>query len=282
MIRNRATGLGFVAATSLLIVVDVAASELRERELDCLMEPRMMVKIGSPVEGLVDKVLVDRGDLVKQGQALASLESRVEEASVLLARARAENEFTIRQSRTRLDLARRKLERTARLRATDVVAAATFEEAQAEAQIAEAELREAELNLHLNRLELARSEEILSQRTIRSPVDGVIVERQLAPGEYRNTQSPMMTIAQMNPLNVEVYVPIAFYGQVRVGMRAEVRPEAPVGGVHGAEVVVIDRVVDAASGTFGVRLSLPNPEAALPGGLRCSVRFIEAVLPRQP
>lgn len=52
------------AATALLSNVAVAARE--QRELDCLMAPRMMIKIGSPVEGVVGKVLVDRGDRVKQ------------------------------------------------------------------------------------------------------------------------------------------------------------------------------------------------------------------------
>ncbi len=40
-----------------------------------------------------------------------------------------------------------------------------------------------------------------------------------------------------------------------------------------AEVGVVDKVVDAASGTFGVRLELPNPDTSLPAGLKCRVRF---------
>ena len=48
----------------------------------------------------------------------------------------------------------------------------------------------------------------------------------------------------------------------------------PGGGVHEATVAVVDRVVDAASATFGVRLELPNPNYALPGGLRCDIRFL--------
>ena len=40
-----------------------------------------------------------------------------------------------------------------------------------------------------------------------------------------------------------------------------------------ARVTVVDRVVDAASGTFGVRLELPNPDYRLPAGLKCKVRF---------
>jgi hypothetical protein len=52
-----------------------------------------------------------------------------------------------------------------------------------------------------------------------------------------------------------------------------VRPEAPIGGSHQAKVAVVDRVLDASSGTFGVRLELPNADRALPAGARCRVDF---------
>ena len=51
------------------------------------------------------------------------------------------------------------------------------------------------------------------------------------------------------------------------------KPEAPLTGEYTAKVTVVDRVVDAASGTFGVRLELPNHDLKLPAGLKCSVRF---------
>ena len=44
-------------------------------------------------------------------------------------------------------------------------------------------------------------------------------------------------------------------------------------GTHTARVKVVDPVIDAASGTFGVRLELPNPNYRLPAGLKCKVRF---------
>ena len=57
------------------------------------------------------------------------------------------------------------------------------------------------------------------------------------------------------------------------GMEIEVFPEIPAGSHHKASVKVIDRLLDAASGTFGVRLELPNRQHNLPGGIRCMARF---------
>ena len=62
---------------------------------------------------------------------------------------------------------------------------------------------------------------------------------------------------------------------VRKGMKAEVRPEEPYNNRYLAEVTIVDRVVDAASGTFGIRLELPNPKYNLPAGLKCKVVFLE-------
>jgi multidrug efflux pump subunit AcrA (membrane-fusion protein) len=52
-----------------------------------------------------------------------------------------------------------------------------------------------------------------------------------------------------------------------------VRPETPVGGELEAKVMVVDSLIDAASGTFGVRLELPNPGRRIPAGLRCRIEF---------
>jgi len=82
-----------------------------------------------------------------------------------------------------------------------------------------------------------------------------------------------MTIAQIDPLNVEVFVPVALYATIKVGTEATVIGEAPVGGRYIAKVEVIDPLMDARSGTFGIRLLLPNPDNKIPAGLRCKVEF---------
>jgi multidrug efflux pump subunit AcrA (membrane-fusion protein) len=82
-----------------------------------------------------------------------------------------------------------------------------------------------------------------------------------------------MRLAQIDPLNVEVILPVSQLLSIKVGMRAKVIPEAPIGGQYSAEVKIVDKVIDAASGTFGVRLELPNPNYRLPAGLKCRVIF---------
>ena len=240
---------------------------------DCLIQPKMVLKLGTPVPGLLSDVLVDRGTIVKKGDVVARLESGVEEAAVALAKARAEDDSAVRSSAAKLDFQRRKADRATELRKNDNIALSVADEAVTQAKVAESELNQAQVNLTMARLELNRANEVLKQRSIRSPINGVVIERTLGPGEYVFDQGHLITIAQIDPLIVEVSLPLTEFGKLRPGMAGEVYPEVPVGSQYTASVTIVDRVFDAASGTIGVRLEVSNPDYALSAGLKCQVRF---------
>lgn len=249
-------------------------------EFHCIMEAQQLVKLASPVVGVLSELVVDRGDFVRKDQFLGKLEDSVEEASAAFAKIKATNDFPIKSIEARLEFLRRKHQRADQLVAKEAASQASLDEASSDAKVAEQQLKEAELNFNLAQVEYKRTEALLRQRTLRSPIDGLVVERLLVPGEYRNEQSPILTIAEMDPLRVEVFLPIRYFGRIDVGSDAEVRPEEPVGGVYSARVIVVDRVMDAASATFGVRLKLPNPDFKLPAGVRCKIRFTQNVSDR--
>ena len=214
---------------------------------DCLIEPRVVVTVGSSIDGVIENVLVDRGDTVKAGQVVARLMSGVEAASVDVRKTKAE--FGARKSERNEGLARQQL-------------------------ISIQEKDELDTERRMNEAELRRDVEALNQRTILSPIDGVVVERYLSKGELlRQDKARILKLAQLDPLHVEIVMPYTAYGSIRIGMVGLVTVSAPGRGTHKATVTVVDRTIDAASGTFGVRLELPNPELRIPSGLKCQVRF---------
>lgn len=237
-----------------------------------LIEPHRVIKVGSPTEGILATVDVDRGDLVQKGQVLATLESSVEKANMEVARARAEMEGPLKAKQASKELFQGKKNRVEQLYKKDLASASEMEEAEANRDVSDMQLQEAAENKRLAELEYKRAAEVVKRMSIRSPVDGVVVERFLSPGEYVKEQ-PVLKLAQIDPLNVEVIIPAEHLLSIKVGMRAKVVPEAPVGGEYTAVVKIVDRVIDAASGTFGVRLHLPNPGNRLPAGLKCKVIF---------
>ncbi|MCK9230530.1 MAG: efflux RND transporter periplasmic adaptor subunit [Syntrophales bacterium] len=210
-----------------------------------IIEPSEVIEVSSQVPGIIESVAVERGERIRGGQTLAVLKSGVETAQVELARAR-------------LDFGKRRVLRNEELYQKQMISIHEKDEMETEVRIMELQLQEA-----LERLKL---------RTIVSPVTGTVVERHLGPGEYIGEGS-IMRIARINPLNVEVVVPVDLYGTIAKGMKAEVRPELPLRGVFQGTVVIVDEVIDAASGTFGVRVELSNPDHRLPAGLNCTVRF---------
>ena len=63
------------------------------------------------------------------------------------------------------------------------------------------------------------------------------------------------------------------YGRVQLNATASITPELPNAAPVSARVILIDKMLDAASNTFRVTLTLPNPGNALPAGLRCRADF---------
>jgi RND family efflux transporter MFP subunit len=256
----------------LLFVPAVAAAQ----DYDCLIEARQTVEIRSPVEGLVESVLVDRGDVVRKGQVVVTLESGPERAALAIARSRASMTGPVEAAQARVEFAKTKEKRQEELYRQKFVSSSALDEARTERKLAESELRVALENQKLAELEVTRAEELLAMRVIRSPFNGVVVERLLDPGEFATTniKEPILKLAEIDPLNVEVVLPAAQFGRVKRGDRAEVAPET-TNGRFPAKVSVVDRVIDGASGTFGVRLELRNPGAEIPAGAKCTVRFVK-------
>lgn len=261
----------------LLATLSVAllAQSVHAAEFDCIIEARQNVELRSPVEAVIESIRVRRGDAVKKGQIIATLESGPERAALELARSRAEMQGDLKSAEARVELTRKKLIRAEELYKQNFVSVNALDEAEADYRLSVEESRRAEENQKLAELELKRTEQILELRTMRSPFTGVVVDVIQKPGEFAtsNLKDPIVKLAEIDPLNVEVILPVAMYGKINIGARAAVTPEQPVGGRYQATVRVVDRVIDAASGTFGVRLELPNPQRRIPAGARCRVRF---------
>jgi RND family efflux transporter MFP subunit len=242
------------------------------RDIACVIKPYMEVSVGPPVEGIIQAVQVDRGDWITKGQILVTLEASVEEATVAWAKAKADAEATIKSTQAKVAFSTRKLERATELYKTNSIAKHEVDEAQTEKVLAEMAYLEAVENKRIAELEWQRATASLNLHRIYSPLTGVVVERLLSPGELAR-QTPILKLAQLDPLRVEVFAPLSLLGKIKPTMKAVVRPEGNGQTGYPARVTVVSPVADSASGTFGVRLEMPNPNNALPAGLGCAVDF---------
>lgn len=241
--------------------------------VSCLIEPESVVKLSTAVPGIVAEVDVERGDRVAAGQVIARLDSRVEEVALSLARARAGDTSKVKSLEARITFLTTQSKRAAKLAERNAGPSSAAEEAAMDLEVARQELDQARLQVELGALELSQAEAVLAQKTMRAPFDGIVTERLLAPGEYQEGATHIVTIARIDPLRVEAYPPIGYFDRLSLGQTVTIRPEEPIGGAYAATITVIDRVFDAATATFGLRMALPNPGMTLPAGLRCEVLF---------
>jgi RND family efflux transporter MFP subunit len=247
-----------------------------DRGHECLIEPNQRIEIRSPINAIIDRVTVDRGAAVRAGELLVVLDDSVDQAALVGAKQRAESQSELKVAQARVEFAREKFQRREDLRQQHYIAAQDRDESLAELRVAEAELAQAIDNRRLAGSEAQRLAAVVRQRQLRAPFTGVVTDRLQQPGELAFTGEgarPILKLAQTNPLRVEVVLPVAMIGSIKAGRAAEVVPEAPLQGHWRAVVKVVDRVVDSASGSFGVRLELPNPSGEIPAGVKCRVRF---------
>ncbi len=180
---------------------------------------------------------------------MAKLEAGVEKAAVNVASARVE-------------FAKRKLVRNQQLYEKKLISIHDKDELETEIQ--------------LGKLQLMEAKERLALRTIKSTINGVVVMRSGAPGEYVGEES-FLTIAQVNPLSVELVLPDIYIGKILEGATAQVYIQLPENKTLEAKVVIVDDVIDAASSTFGVRLELSNSDLTLSAGVKCQVIFTDGL-----
>ena len=188
--------------------------------LGCMLEPSKKVSVSSPVGGVIERLPVKRGDTVRRGSVLMQLTAGVEKASVALAKAKAE-------------FSQRKVERN--------------QELYQEELLSPHERDEIETELVMAKMELQLRQEELALRTVKSPISGVVVERFNSDGEYVNVE-PVMELATLNPLHVDVLLPAQYFGQITKGQTLSITPQMVGMTVREAQVSIVDPLIDPASG----------------------------------
>jgi len=220
-------------------------------DMDCVIEPSAVVELGSAVPGLIAESYFDRTDFVTKGAIIAQLESSVERVTLAIAE-------EVASSSTAVDLRQVSAKFGHRTRARNEIL-----------------LKTSGVSRQLmDQVEVERARASLNRREIRSPFSGTITEVYKAAGEYIDSDA-IYQLAKLDPLNVEVIVPIDYLGMVETGMSAQISLDVPgfENNILEAMVRRIDSVADAASATYGVRLTLENPELTIPSGVRCQVDF---------
>ena len=245
-----------------------------DRPLICLIQPESEADVGSPVVGVVESIRVERGDRVRKGQVLAKLRSRVEAASLKVAKTRAEADADVKAAKANYLYLKQEYARAEDLYQQKFISKAALEKSRAEMDVAKEKLEQARKQLDVWKREVELAKAQLELRAIRAPFSGMIAERNVSVGE-RIEDQPMFRVTRIDPLRVEIVVPAARFGTIKKGMVVKVTPDLPNIDPLDAKVVLVDEFVDAASNTYRVRAELRNADGKIPYGSRCTAQLIE-------
>jgi RND family efflux transporter MFP subunit len=197
------------------------------------------------------------------------MHSTLVNASLAILEVRAGQQAAIAANEAQVAFLSSKRDRVRTLAHQDVASQSQLDEVEHDYTVAVSMLEQAKIEKAIAEAEAARARIELDELMIRAPNAGVIIDVLADPGEFTSSDHPILRMAQLNPLHVEAYLPIALYKTVTLGQRVTVTPAAPVGGGYAVAIKTIDVVFDTASGTFGIEADLPNPLETLPAGNRC-------------
>jgi HlyD family secretion protein len=256
------------------------------------LQPTNEVEVGSELSGLVTEVNVDNNDLVKQGQVLARIDTARLQDTIAQSRAAlqsavanvAQAEATAQQ--TKASLAR--LEEVRVLSGGKVPSAAELDTARAEYARAVAGVRTAEAGVAQARAQLSSAQTQFSKALILSPVTGVVLSRQIDPGQTvaASFNAPVLFLIaeDLSAMRLEVKVDEADVGQVAAGQSATFQVDAFPGRTFPARVERVDVGANtgstASSGSsstvvsYTAELTVDNKDGTLRPGMTATAEIV--------
>lgn len=231
---------------------------------------RERIELSPRFVGVVKWIGVRKGDRVAKDQVVVLLDDAEQQARV------AEAEGRLARAEALRAIASTRLERFSRLREQRVESQQQLDDTQAELRAAEAGVREAAAQLDLARTQL-------SWTVIRSPLDGVVLEKLADENELVSPQSfggdsgpstALLAVADPSDLQVELDINEADLAKVRPGQKCRVVPEAFPDRVYAGHVVEIAPEADRQKGTLQVRVQIEKPDEWLVPELSARVDFL--------
>ncbi len=267
-------GFVFICATSVAQAADgeptktssAVATAAGDVFLQGIAKAKFDASLRMTEQGTITAIHVKEGDWVKAGAPLVTIDDSAAQAAVRVARATAEAHGAIDQARLAMEQAHTLLSRT-RI-AFHANASNEFEvnakENQFEQAAATHQLRLEEQQQAIAQRALA--EEQLRKRTLHAPFDGQVIQIHTGLGNTIDPTQPAVHVAQLDQLEIEMHLPISFFGTIAVGEVRELRAAAPVNSLISAAVTYVAPVVEPTSSTFRVVFAIDNSSLKLPAG----------------
>ncbi len=263
---------GLLAAIAVLMLAPgIAAAEVT---VSAKTVPYREVAVAAETGRIVTEVLVEEGEPVEKRQELVRLNDALLRAQLRVSMAHIESaRHRIQAAVAQHTLLQKEYERELDLFEKDVSSQADLERAKLDMDLAELSIQNAQNELRIAELTAERDRVRLEQTVIRAPYAAQVLRIARREGEAAEPLQPVLSLVTLDPLYVVADVPVETAGRIEPGAQATLALESWPEQRLKCTVVVADSVADPASGTYRVKLRLPNPDGSVVAGTFGTLTF---------
>ena len=260
------------APLAVLLAILTLCSSSAAQDVSAITRPSGDVTLSFVKPGRIAEVLVKEGDVVKAAQVIVRQDDTAEQ--VELAQLKAQSEATVRIRYYAAVVDQKKNEYGKLLEAYEKKAVSKWDVERARLEVTSATLQQelAQFEHDQDGLKYRQRQAEVAQMRMASPIDGKVEKISLHPGEAANQNQDVIRIVKVDPLWIEVPVPLKIARGLKKEAPATVKFLDGVTQEAQGRIVLIAAVADAASDTLNVRVELPNA-AGRPAGEHVTVRF---------
>jgi RND family efflux transporter MFP subunit len=241
--------------------------------------------VSSQITGRLSRILVEEGDIVETNQLLASLDSKLLDAQLLLARSQLESiKHSLSQTKVLLAEAKSRFARTEEIAKKKLNSIEQYENDRFNVLSLEARLAKDHSEVEIARRQIDIQQELLKRSFIHAPFSGVVIEQSAQVGEIVSpisagggfTRTGICTLVDLESLEGEVHVNERFIERVYQGQKvvltAHAYPQLKVSGVVSAIMPTVNKETAA----IKVRIALSERDRRLLPNMGIDVTFVEA------
>lgn len=259
---------------TLLSGVLIAAMPAQADELVGLAFPVSDVQVSSSVAGLVHRISVRPGQLVKPGELLLELDNASQQVELRRRAVMLDDNSELQTARVRVAALTDLLEMTELVASkSQSVSKEELVKARLEKATAEGRLLQLVAQKARERVEHEQAQLELQQRTVRAPMAGVVVDVPMDVGEWAKPGDVMVRLADISQVELRLNLPQTAAASFRVGNRVVARFEAGAAQVQSTGLVnFVSPLADSASGLVDVRIRFANPTGRIRPGAKAVIR----------
>jgi RND family efflux transporter MFP subunit len=243
-----------------------------DAQIAAITVPSADVTLSFTQPGRIAKIHFKEGETVRAGDALVQLDDAADQIRLAVLRAESENLTQIQAAEASLDQKRVDLKKLQIAAEHNAATELEVEHAKLDVRIAELSLKVAIFEHEQAQRKYEEAKILIDNMSLKTPIDGSIEKINVETGESVNALGDVVRVVQIDPLWIEVPVPLTKTTNLRRGNTARVDFQDPDKISVGGTIVFIGAVADAASGTLRVRVELPN-KSNRPAGEHVRVTF---------